>query len=193
MLTTEEGSSNVKPHNIPQKSVMVASPVNRVRQTSFNKSPKFLGISANANTSGSIIKEENKPSSKLRQILSQPAENTRSALLLKNNPSISSLVTTSTQPAMTNTNSNQIVDQNNVSNTELNAAMINTKKKIMKLKRFGQILKNATVEKKPKHIAEGGGQVFSETEDNIHGIIDAKEASHKIAKIVKELPNLIKF
>ena len=82
---------------------------------------------------------------------------------------------------------------NNNKLDEIHAEMKNTKKKINKLQKFGEILKNASVEKSPNKVSGGGGDVFADKENNDHGAINAKEASHQIAKIVKELPNLVKI
>ena len=84
-------------------------------------------------------------------------------------------------------------DNNENKLAEINMAMKNTKKAIKKLKQFGKILKEVDVEKESKEETGGGGIEFEDTENNDHGAINAKEASHQIAKIVKELPNLVKI
>merc|ERR1712136_291387 len=68
---------------------------------------------------------------------------------------------------------------------EINMEMKNTKKAIRKLKRFGKILKQADVERESKEeTGGGGGNERYASENDERGIINAKEASHQIAKIV---------
>ena len=76
---------------------------------------------------------------------------------------------------------------------EINMEMKNTKKAIRKLKRFGKILKQADVERKSREETGGGGNEMEASENDERGIINAKEASHQIAKIVKVLPNLVEI
>ena len=71
--------------------------------------------------------------------------------------------------------------------------MENTKNEIKKLKKFGEILKNASIEQKSNN-ADGENKNLLDEKGNTknEAKMTAKQASHQIAKIVKELPNLVK-
>lgn len=90
-------------------------------------------------------------------------------------------------------NVQQVVHKNENTLAEINTAMKSTKKKIRKLKQSGQILTDINVDPKSEKRNGGSGDLFADKENNDHGAINAKEASQQIAKIVKELPNLVKI
>ena len=88
---------------------------------------------------------------------------------------------------------NHSADDTTRKQTSIDSAMENTKNEIKKLKKFGEILKNASIEQKSnkadeekKILLDEKGNAKNEAE------MTAKQASHQIAKIVKELPNLVK-
>ena len=175
------GHTNTKPKNTSHISLMDALPFIIGHGTSPEQRKRIPDTSRNS------------PNSQFGKSPNKPKENVKSLVELKNNSNVHSLTSTLLPFETTNINDNTHVDQNNILDTDIQTAMINTKKKIKKLKQFGQILKNATAKNKSKNVGGGSGKVFGDTESNIHGIIDAKEASHQIAKLVKELPNLVKL
>jgi len=150
----------------------------------------------NANTTGSAFL--NKTKSNLNAAAQQALDSNKSRADAKmdyENATIPENKSSNFRPKL-NTNVNLDFDtaskkKNDNKLAEINMEMKNTKKAIRKLKRFGKILKQADVERESKEETGGGGNEKYASENDERGIINAKEASHQIAKIVKVLPNLV--
>ena len=184
-----DGSSNESTKRKEVKSMMSDKSSNLLQKNKIVTANQTFSISNNVKRNNSLVDSQSsqKENSSIEEA-ETPFVFKFNQFTAQNTSQPSQFTTPSLLPQV-----NHDVDENTSKQANIDSAMENTKNEIKKLKKFGEILKNASIEQKSNNADEENKNLLDEKGNaKNEAKMTAKQASHQIAKIVKELPNLVK-
>ena len=184
-----DGSSNDPTERKAVKSMMSEKSSNLLKENKMVTANQTFSISNNVKRNKTLVDSQSsqKENSSIEEA-ETPFVFKFNQFTAQNTTEPSNFTTPSLLPQV-----NHSADDNTRKQASIDSAMENTKNEIKKLKKFGEILKNASIEQKSNNADEENKNLLDEKGNTKNEAkMTAKQASHQIAKIVKELPNLVK-